>query len=326
MSGDNKNKRVIAVVGVPRSGTSAITRGLPVLGVSLGGYVSDEKRKDNEKGFFEDLEINAINLAMLNSVGYRWGNPVSPIVNEDSRKIMSVFLPIAKDIIARRLSSADIFGFKDPMIAVLLPFWKEILEKTGADVSFVIAYRNPLSVANSLKKTNNLDALVSCYIWLAGMLSSLIYTEGFKRVVVDYDDIMADPGKQLSRAAFYLNLEFNPESPEFKEYKDNFLNASLRHASFGTADLLDNPGVPPKITELYVLLRQLASDEIRIDDPATAAKIKKIYSWASELRSTLLYIQAQSDALFSLKKTLEAKDAKIDELTELLKERGKAGR
>lgn len=323
MKSDNKNKRIIIVIGVPRSGTSVITRGLRVLGVDLGNYVSDEKREDNEKGFFEDVEINAINLAMLNSVGYRWSDPVSPISEEDSRKVLSVFFPIAKDIIRRRLESTDLFGFKDPMVAVLLPFWKEIFRETETDASYIISYRNPLSVASSLQKTNNLDTVVSCYVWLAGMLSSLIYSEGFKRIVVDYDEVISGPAKQLERVANCLNLKFNSESPEFKEYKDNFLSNSLRHTSFDITELIANPDIPPKITELYVLLKRLAVDEIEIDGVEAAVKIKKIYSWAVELRSTLLYIQAQSDALFSLRKTLQAKDEKIEELTKILEEKDK---
>lgn len=321
MDNSGKNKRVIAVIGVPRSGTSAITKGLQVLGVGLGDYVSEEKRGDNEKGFFEDLEINMLNLSILNSVGYRWGGPVSPIINEDSRKIMAVFLPVAKDIIRRRLESSDIFGFKDPMIAVILPFWKEIFEKTGADASFVIACRNPLSMAYSLKRTNNLDLIVGFYVWLAGMLSSLVYTDGFKRVLVDYDDMLADPQRQLGRMAKGLSLRFNQDDLALKDYSDNFLTDSLRHGNFTEEDLKSNADMPIKILELYALLKKISEDKINIDSPESKAVIKKIFFWAAELRSTLLYIQAQSDAMFSLGKTIEAKDKKIEELLEIINQK-----
>ena len=39
---DFKKKRIVAVIGVQRSGTSAITRGLQVLGVNLGRFYGQE--------------------------------------------------------------------------------------------------------------------------------------------------------------------------------------------------------------------------------------------------------------------------------------------
>ena len=320
---DKKRKRIIAVIGVQRSGTSAITRGLQVLGVNLGDYIPDIKRQDNEKGFFEDLEINALNIAMLNSIGYTWGNPVPPLFDEDSKRVLSVFISIAKDIMRRRLESADLFGFKDTLMALLLPVWKEVFEETGADVSYVIACRNPLSVVKSLQKRDNFDIVKSSYIWLRGMLSSLLYSEGSNRIVVDYDEVMKDPAGQLERISNRLGLKFNSESAAFKEYRDNFLSGSLRHTSFGLDEIAANSDIPPKITELYALLKKLATDEIELNGIETKVKIKKIDSWAVELRSTLLYMQALSDALYSLNAALLEKDRKIAGLTEAIKEKEK---
>jgi hypothetical protein len=316
----NIKKRIIAVIGSQRSGTSAITRGLQALGVNLGDYTGPEiKRPDNEKGFFEDLEVSMLDVAMLNSIGLTWDNPVLAVFDENTREVLSEFFPIAENIMRRRLESSDLFGFKDPLLARLLPLWNEAFRKIGADVSYIIACRNPLSVAMSMQKRDNFDIVKGCYIWLAALMSALIYSEGFNRIVVDYDELLKDPEKQLRRTADFLNLEFNPKNSEFKEYRDNFLSASLRHASFGIDDLAANADVPPKIAELYILLKKLAKDEANIDGTAVAAQIKKIYSWAAELRSTLLYVQAQFDALLSLRGALSEREAKIAELTEALK-------
>lgn len=148
-------------------------------------------------------------------------------------------------------------------------------------------------------------------------MASLIHSAGYNRIIVDYDELMKNPEKQLERTAESLNLKFDRKSPEFKEYKSSFLSESLRHTSFGIGELAANPDIPPKITELYVLLKRIAMDEISIDNIEAAAKINKIYSWMTELRSTLLYMQAQFDALYFLKKQLKEKDDKIAELQNL---------
>jgi hypothetical protein len=316
---DFKKKRIVAVIGVQRSGTSAITRGLQVLGVNLGRFYGQEiVGSDNEKGYFEDLEISHLDVSMLNSIGYTWDNPVLPIFDDNTKQVLSAFYPIAANILQRRFATNDLFGFKDPLIARLLPLWNEIFKDVGADVSYIITCRNPLSTAKSMQKRDGFDLVKGCYIWLGYIIASLIHSAGYNRIVVDYDEMMKDPEKQLRRVAERLNLKFDSKSAEFIEYKESFLSESLRHTSFGISDLAANEEVPPKIAELYVLLKRIATDEISIDSIEAAAKINKIYSWMAELRSTLLYMQAQFDALICLKKDFDKKNAKITELMESL--------
>ena len=313
---DPKKKRIIAVIGVQRSGTSAFTKGLQVLGVNLGGfYGQDVVGPDNEKGYFEDLEISFLDINMLNSIGYTWDNPVLPVFDDNTKQVLSSFYPIAANILQRRFESTNLFGLKDPLIARLLPLWNEIFKDVGAEVSYIITCRNPLSVAKSMEKRDGFDIVKGCYIWLGAVTASLIHSSGYNRIVVDYDELMKDPEKQLRRTAERLNLKFDAGSPEFIEYKESFLSESLRHTSFGIDDLTANDEIPPKIAELYILLKSIAMDEISIEGIEAAAKINKIYSWMTELRSTLLYMQAQFDALLYLKKEAKEKEAKIAELT-----------
>ena len=313
---DPKKKRIIAVIGVQRSGTSAITKGIEVLGVNLGEfYGKGVAGPDNEKGYFEDLEISALDIGMLNSIGYTWYNPVQPIFDDDTKMVLSAFEPAALSIIGKRLEHTGLFGLKDPNIVRLLPFWNGVFRELDVEVSYIIACRNPLSTAKSLQKRDGFDIIYGCYIWLGIVTVALINSTGHNRIVVDYDELMKDPEKQLRRTAERLNLKFDAGSPEFIEYKESFLSESLRHTSFGIDVLTANDEIPPKIAELYVLLKRIAMDEISIDGIEAAAKIKKIYSWMTELRSTLLYMQAQFDALLYLKKEVKEKEAKIAELT-----------
>ena len=62
----NAIKRLIVVLGMHRSGTSAITRGLQVMGVGLGDRMMPAM-PDNVKGFWEDVDLNALNMEMLSA-------------------------------------------------------------------------------------------------------------------------------------------------------------------------------------------------------------------------------------------------------------------
>lgn len=64
-------KRLIVVVGMHRSGTSTITRSLQVMGVELDDNLMPPAA-DNEKGFWEDCDLNALNIEMLSVLGKDW--------------------------------------------------------------------------------------------------------------------------------------------------------------------------------------------------------------------------------------------------------------
>jgi hypothetical protein len=55
-----------------RSGTSAITRGLKVLGANFGTNLQTAMLGVNEKGFFEDNDIVSINEEILLTLSQEW--------------------------------------------------------------------------------------------------------------------------------------------------------------------------------------------------------------------------------------------------------------
>ena len=58
----SESKQLIVVLGMHRSGTSAITRGLKVLGVELGDQLIAAVEGDNSKGYWEDSDLNTLNI------------------------------------------------------------------------------------------------------------------------------------------------------------------------------------------------------------------------------------------------------------------------
>ena len=63
-------QRAIVVLGVGRSGTSAITRGLQALSVELGDQLRPGGGK-NPTGFFEDESLMKINKRLRKALGLR---------------------------------------------------------------------------------------------------------------------------------------------------------------------------------------------------------------------------------------------------------------
>ncbi len=223
------NRRIVAVIGMHRSGTSVVTRGLRVLGVDLGERLMPASPGINEKGFWEDLDLHALSEALLGHLGRTWHDTV-PIPEEAlTGSGAAPFASRAAELLRAKMAAAPLFGFKDPRTARLLPFWKRVFETLGVEASYVIALRHPMSVADSLAARNGFAAGESHRLWLQHMAASLQGSAGRPRVVVSYDRLMDDPAGQLQRIADMLGLAFDAGSAEFAEYAGEFLDDRLRH-------------------------------------------------------------------------------------------------
>ena len=109
-----KNKRIIAVTGVPRSGTSVITRGLKVLGVNLGTSL-EPANFSNEKGYFEDSDINNLNYAFLELLFERPDYAILVDLKKIPQQVIEAFKVPAKTLIENGLTNMIFLVLKTPL-------------------------------------------------------------------------------------------------------------------------------------------------------------------------------------------------------------------
>ena len=90
----NEKRRVVVVLGMHRSGTSAVARALQVVGVSLGSRLMPAMPGNNPKGFWEDVDFHAFNERLLVALGADWRRvrPFDWIFVFDSVSLDSRFL------------------------------------------------------------------------------------------------------------------------------------------------------------------------------------------------------------------------------------------
>ena len=255
-------KRIVVVLGMHRSGTSVITRGLQVLGVDLGDKLMGGIPGNNEKGFWEDAEINDFNNSLLLKLGSGWDrlnalDEVALLGAEFAQKRNQ-----ALNLLRGKLSSDSIFAFKNPRTAILLPFWQVIFNDLDLSVSYLIAVRNPMEVAESLHRRDGISLLKGLLLWVKYSVAAVRGTQGARRMFVSYAALMQDPLSQLKRIAQVLDLP-SPETNQqgLFEYTEEFLSPELRH-NVSAVDALLAPGqIPPFVSDFYRFLLQLASDK-----------------------------------------------------------------
>ena len=312
-----ENNRLIVVLGMHRSGTSAITRGLQVMGVDLGERLMLASEEFNPTGFWEDIDINMLNIEILNALDRDWYH-LSPISLSDLAFLYKEgYFLRAIELLRRKVGSTHVFGLKDPRISKLLPFWKEVFSHCEFTVSYIMAVRHPLSVARSLARRDGIEVLQSYFIWLGHVMANLTNMNGNKCVFIDYDRLMKSPEYELNRIAKNLDLVIDPIG--LQDYKSNFLDETLRHTIFNLTDLSLANDCPPIVHKVYVALLNLASDNAKLNDLK-----KQVLRWSVEfeaIRSYLLLADSLLRKSAVVTQILAKRDDQISSLNHAVLER-----
>lgn len=283
------DQRIIVVAGMHRSGTSAITRGLQTLGVQLGERLIPAVPNDNDKGFFEDIEVNALNMELLNALDSDWDAFPTILPSVFEQDGLEEYKARATQLIRSKVGERPL-GLKDPRMARLLPFWQSVFERAKVHASYVIAIRNPMSVAQSLKRRNGFDYEKSYLLWLEHVVPAILHTRGLRRVAVSYESLISDPHAQLKRIAGALDLPFARDSREMQDYVGEFLDVRLRHAECDLSDLRADSAAPLYVVDAYEMLLRLARDEVGHDAPEVEQLFMRLQANLEILRTAFNYM------------------------------------
>ena len=265
--------RVVVVAGMHRAGTSAVARGLAALGVDLGDRLMSADVRMNARGFFEDVDVVALDDALLAAHGADWKS-VATLADVDwDAPAHDAARAEARRILSARVARAPVFGFKDPRVPRLLPFWQRVLADLALPAAYVIAVRHPRAVIDSLTARDALDPRRSGWLWTVHTICALASTRGGPRVVVDYDRLLAAPARELARVAAALALPPPAaDAPALAAYVDGFLAAELRHAQYAP-DAPAGDALPPLGADAHALAQRLAADAADPADPAVGAEV-----------------------------------------------------
>ncbi|EJM13785.1 hypothetical protein PMI22_04835 [Pseudomonas sp. GM21] len=298
-------KKIIIVLGMHRSGTSALTRALSTMGVRLGDTLHPAG-VDNPTGFWEDRDVIAVNNKLLSRLGSAYDRVGVLDVDLDGDAVIEEIYQEAKALIADKTAGIPMWGMKDPRIPRLLPFWQKLLKELEFNISYVIALRNPLNVANSLAYRNQFASLKSYLLWLEHMLQAVAYTTSKNRLIVGYDNLLGNPRQEILRISSALDLPA-PIEDDISTYINEFLDPGLRHAQRSESELLNSQIEPKLLADTYVLLNECALDKIAINSETFEDRLKPMLS---ELRSMLPILEL----IASSERTTEVESQKVLEL------------
>lgn len=244
------------VLGMARSGTSAIARVLSLCGGALPtGLVG--AMAANPRGFFESRKANYINEAILRRHGSAGYDPSLRLQEEggfDARGKAACLAEIGAFLAT--LPAAPLVVIKDHRINALAPLWFEAARAAGFDVATVNAVRHPQEVIASAAANAPATSELTNSLWLKYNLLSERDTRAVPRVFVEYPNLLDDWRREIKRisAALAIDLDSRDEGAI-----DEFLTPNLRRQRY------DGPMIEPFGTDwnstVYEALSAAARDE-----------------------------------------------------------------
>ncbi len=246
----------IVILGMHRSGTSATTRALGLLGASLG--------PDQNLGkFWENQVMRRPNERLLEAFGGGWECP--PVMPEgwtaDPRS--RALVPEARRALAE-YGAAPVFVWKDPRTCMTLPFWLELLDEPPV---IVFIHRHPVEVASSLRTRNFLGTAHGYALWERFNGDALRHADGLRTIVFEYGALLADPQGNMARLVDALN-GWGVHLPNDPATTDMELTPKRRHHE-ADPSVFDDPVSTPSQRELYAILPRFAGahDAFALDKP-----------------------------------------------------------
>ena len=215
----------LLILGMHRSGTSAITRILNLMGAELPKQLLGAL-PGNEAGHWEPERLVLLHDQMLAEAGSSWRDLRPLDLARLSADRLAYYKSMIQSIIQDEFGNAFIFALKDPRICRFIPIYRAILSDLGVRTQPIIIVRNPLEVSASLSARDKMSNTHGLLLWLRHCLDIEKHTRDMSWVFVGYDRVVNDIHDVIARLhelLGYLPLSFHPSDIT------NLVLPSIRH-------------------------------------------------------------------------------------------------
>ena len=308
MSHQEEKRVAILVAGMHRSGTSAVSRVLNLVGCDLPKTLMKPHSDYNTVGFWESKPISDLNRNALLSIGSDWKD-WRPFDSDWHASLKAgSFREEAQALLHQEFGDSRLFVLKDPRLCRLLPFWSEVLETFGAEPRIVLPIRNPLDVAMSLKRRDGIDVFCGYLIWLRYVLEAELESRNLRHAYLRYDTILSEPYAVMDRLGRDIDVSW-PKSASGRAHAEieRFLSPELPHHQSDDAALPTDPVLSRWLGQCFELFNRWSHGEVCETDVALLDRIRSAFDEATPLFGP--YVA-------NCEQTIAQRDRRIEELSE----------
>jgi len=269
------SRAAILVLGMHRSGTSALTWLLGRLGAALPGDAI-EASGDNARGYWESQALVTADDQLLRVVRSSWFDPRTL----DFSRLSADGLRSRKNRIREAIESAwgdaPLLAIKDPRQCRCVPVIADVLGEMGIEPRALLMLRNPAEIARSLASRDGTTPAYAHLLWLRHMIDAERATRGLMRVVVDYDGMLDDWRGMIARIAPLAGRDgWQPDAADDAAI-NAFLDPGLRHHRAAAAEF-EEP-----LSQIVCAVDEGLRGLIEVDDAAARTRLDRTYALLDE--------------------------------------------
>ena len=306
----------ILILGMHRSGTSALTGMLSLLDVYLGSELMEESLA-NVKGYYESNALCRINDKLLYQMESSWDD-----VLFEEEKISNVKdVGDLKNYIKKEFKHSNNFAIKDPRIVFLFPVYKRVLTELGIDIKIIIPFRHPMEVASSLNRRDNFSCEKGILLWAYHFLLAEKSSREFERVFIGFNELISNSRSAVTLISEKLHINFNSKYKKNREKIDEFLEPGLKHHNLPIDNLSENT---------YKIVREILQIQGEFNDDAIIRKFdglreelfsyKKLF-YSREVASVFADLKNTKQNLIETEQGLQQRTEDLQQRTEDLQQR-----
>ncbi|GAB3281269.1 sulfotransferase family protein [Parahaliea aestuarii] len=225
--------RLVAILGMHRSGTSCLTGSLQGAGLFLGECHTWNPY--NRKGNRENQAFVDLHDTILQDNGGSWDSPPAhPVWGPEHQAS-------ARSLLAEH-AGAGILGFKDPRALLLFEGWKTIFPH----IEMVGIFRHPEAVARSLHHRSEMPRQKALALWYHYNRALLFQYRQHRFPVLCFDRDPEIFQQEATELAKWLRLPDQPKASDF--YEESLKQFSEVHTA----------GLPWRVRWLYWQLQRVS--------------------------------------------------------------------
>lgn len=217
----------LLVLGMHRSGTSALTRLLNLHGAALGDDLLPAGH-DNPSGFWELREAVAIHERLLAGLGMAWDDPRPLPPDWDNSETGRRASDEIGALIDRTFAGETLWAVKDPRLCRFAPLWSRAMRVRGIEPHAILVARHPAEVAHSLQTRDALPAAVGNLLWARHFVDAVAGSDDIPRTLLRYSDLLQDWRGALAGIEQALGVELRHDSA-IDAAADAFVVPQMRH-------------------------------------------------------------------------------------------------
>lgn len=210
---ESHGRNCVVVLGMHRSGTSAITRYLIDLGFEVPGPSLPAHPIDNPDGYSEPRDLMLSNNRFLEKIGEGWKG-IRPIrAAEFGRSPANTARDEVQKILEKALTHRSDLVLKDPRLCRMAPVYAPILRQLFERVCVVQVIREPESVFESLayraKIPDIKNGAITCrshahFLWLRYNLDAEAWSSTLPTLKINYETWVNSPEENSQKLRGWL--------------------------------------------------------------------------------------------------------------------------